>query len=531
METAIIAMETQLQQMLNNLQIAKNEAKEAQQKVAKLEVEISKFQSGIEMMKQFMPAITSEVCKQSVVDPSSNSEKMQEIASGKKPIAEGVSATSPEQTATGKDISKPLMADALPKSINSTNVETSPVQTVTGKDSSKPLMADALPKSINSVKTETGKKSWADIATEDEREPSSLVQLPLSGKKFYVLFNTPRKGIFSDWSQIAPLITGVKGAVHKSYPTMEAAKKALKDAEQMNGLKASSLEKLQPRVPAKKRQSIQEMVMARGGFKQNTPQNTYVFSPENRTMVNKKIFEWKKDEPNSEFYPIEIRGQTKIVLFPGADPVFAYTAYLMGYVKQIIIFEEFKFLSCFPRLFANCVEKFYNKIGRRETVINVRSSFPLLDETMKIRIPAINVAVMAMFNKQFEPFAEEIKLDIQLEDVLASIEGVYERTQKIDERSKLKVWYQSDSTILFGTSPKEIEDVDIRSLLRFEEMFKAMETGPLVNLQDEERKILCQKMQKYKGHSCQLCKSESSGPQTSEEGLQESEDEDFSVLV
>ncbi len=56
-------------------------------------------------------------------------------------------------------------------------------------------------------------------------------------KKFYVLFNTPRKGIYVAWSTVAPMINGVKGVIHKSYSTLEAAKKALAEFEQNQNLR------------------------------------------------------------------------------------------------------------------------------------------------------------------------------------------------------------------------------------------------------------------------------------------------------
>ncbi|GKA96379.1 hypothetical protein Tco_0818474 [Tanacetum coccineum] len=61
----------------------------------------------------------------------------------------------PEQTATGKEISNPLMADSLPKtiwlSIHMFYYEelAIPGQTATGKESSNPFMAGSLPKTIH----------------------------------------------------------------------------------------------------------------------------------------------------------------------------------------------------------------------------------------------------------------------------------------------------------------------------------------------------------------------------------------------
>jgi ribonuclease HI len=46
-------------------------------------------------------------------------------------------------------------------------------------------------------------------------------------KKFYVVWVGKQTGVFTDWSVVQPLVAGYPGAKHKSYPSMEDAKKAL----------------------------------------------------------------------------------------------------------------------------------------------------------------------------------------------------------------------------------------------------------------------------------------------------------------
>jgi ribonuclease HI len=45
-------------------------------------------------------------------------------------------------------------------------------------------------------------------------------------KKFYVVWVGKKTGVFTDWSVVQPLVAGYPGAKHKSYPSMEDAKKA-----------------------------------------------------------------------------------------------------------------------------------------------------------------------------------------------------------------------------------------------------------------------------------------------------------------
>ena len=46
-------------------------------------------------------------------------------------------------------------------------------------------------------------------------------------KKFYVVWVGKQTGVFTDWAVVQPLVAGYPGAKHKSYPSMEEAKKAL----------------------------------------------------------------------------------------------------------------------------------------------------------------------------------------------------------------------------------------------------------------------------------------------------------------
>ena len=45
-------------------------------------------------------------------------------------------------------------------------------------------------------------------------------------KKFYVVWVGKQTGVFTDWAVVQPLVAGYPGAKHKSYPSMEDAKKA-----------------------------------------------------------------------------------------------------------------------------------------------------------------------------------------------------------------------------------------------------------------------------------------------------------------
>ncbi|KAH6828267.1 hypothetical protein C2S53_014205 [Perilla frutescens var. hirtella] len=56
----------------------------------------------------------------------------------------------------------------------------------------------------------------------------------LKEKKFYVVFQGIRTGIFSSWEKCAPYVLDCRGSLYKSFPTEEEAKKAYDMYSQSN---------------------------------------------------------------------------------------------------------------------------------------------------------------------------------------------------------------------------------------------------------------------------------------------------------
>jgi flagellum-specific peptidoglycan hydrolase FlgJ len=96
--------------------------------------------------------------------------------------------------------------------------------------------------SAGSMPEEDTRKSWADKAEEESKEPKNgsdqlnVVVDPINeqlGKKVSVIFDGPMKGIYSNLA-IASLHINGKNVRHKAYPTMEEAKEAYKGFLQRN---------------------------------------------------------------------------------------------------------------------------------------------------------------------------------------------------------------------------------------------------------------------------------------------------------
>ncbi|MDO4714525.1 MAG: RNase H1/viroplasmin domain-containing protein [bacterium] len=48
----------------------------------------------------------------------------------------------------------------------------------------------------------------------------------MAEQKRYVIWEGKKKGIFSSWDKVKPLVTGIKGAKYKSFKTASLAQQA-----------------------------------------------------------------------------------------------------------------------------------------------------------------------------------------------------------------------------------------------------------------------------------------------------------------
>ncbi|GJZ69199.1 interactor of constitutive active ROPs 4-like protein [Tanacetum coccineum] len=127
--------------------------------------------------------------------------------------------TSPVQTATGKDLTNPLRADALLKSINKDN---------TGLSSSLSLNS----KLVYSSPSTFGKSKMINLATnplmqEPVFKPDYLKAAKKEEERYYVVFKGPRSGIYTTWGETQKICQEDK-STNKKFRTLEQAQMELR---------------------------------------------------------------------------------------------------------------------------------------------------------------------------------------------------------------------------------------------------------------------------------------------------------------
>ncbi|GJS49740.1 RNA-directed DNA polymerase, eukaryota, reverse transcriptase zinc-binding domain protein [Tanacetum coccineum] len=127
--------------------------------------------------------------------------------------------TSPVQTATGKDLTNPLRADALLKSINKDN---------TGLSSSLSLNSKLVYPSPSTF----GKSKMTNLATnplmqEPVFKPDYLKAAKQEEERYYVVFKGPRSGIYTTWGETQKICQEDK-STNKKFRTLEQAQMELR---------------------------------------------------------------------------------------------------------------------------------------------------------------------------------------------------------------------------------------------------------------------------------------------------------------
>ncbi|XP_019244614.1 PREDICTED: uncharacterized protein LOC109224493 [Nicotiana attenuata] len=298
------------------------------------------------------------------------------------------------------------------------------------------------------------KVSWADMV-EQEAQSTNMVNLPYREKKWYVLFNTPRKGIYQDWSQITPMINGVSGAIHKSFATLEGAKKAYAEFQQIAKIKAPAIPP-EPIIPTQRKLAVDRQQLYASIKKKEEMPKAFNFTKERRSEAVQAIFEWKEGEQQLKgSYPTYFKSQVKVILLPEVNLVLAYSMFLLGMVKQIIVFDSFKHLENFPPKMVDSIKRLWEVTRIRTLCITIRSSIPLFAEE-DIRVPSLSVITVTHFNGRLDPIEVPKELDFSEEAFYSSVKEVFEKSQSINDYSRFRILYRTSSTIMFGVSLNEL---------------------------------------------------------------------------
>nr|GFB03456.1 enzymatic polyprotein [Tanacetum cinerariifolium] len=247
-----------------------------------------------------------------------------------------------------------------------------------------------------------------------EKEIEKVLQNSSHEKpKWYVIFNGPFRGIYTDWATASTHIIG-KSISHKSYLTKEAAEKALE--ESYKTIATEETQKSKQFVSLN--QHLQSQTAKLNAFNRMKNIPTAKEKEEMRRPTVEKfqrlldsLMNYNEVHATMLFYPKKRRNiGPKAVFMPEASPKDIYDYYVHGLVDTIYINgETLKELQEFPVKVQGIIRGYKEVFARgRELFLKLRSSYPIFDKEQKLLVSSITVAQLGVSNKGYPDKDEKI---------------------------------------------------------------------------------------------------------------------------
>ncbi|KAI3701986.1 hypothetical protein L6452_27533 [Arctium lappa] len=315
--------------------------------------------------------------------------------------------------------------------IEKTRSIASPEQTASGKDLSSPLTPVAFAKS----QQEGSSSSSLDSLN---LRPNGEIQIPLkpkvntlvhsqecsSTKAYYVLFNGPKAGIYTSWNIAEQAVKGIYGVKHKKYNSYDKARVSANiytaAEEKDSKVKLGTIPKKTQHATQKLLEDMEDydLEATYTGFK-------YLYKKGRETTELSFVEE--------HYYTSDKRNISYFNYFPNAHPEFILEAYQYGLLKMIYPSDNLLELSKFPVEFRNVVKTYKKKCLKgsdREIFLKVQSSLIFWDDNEEPNQNIQEVAeqkLLTLISKVFD-ISKEDKLKFERENLMSPGDKVFSIT-------------------------------------------------------------------------------------------------------
>ncbi|KAL2455944.1 Uncharacterized protein Adt_47020 [Abeliophyllum distichum] len=376
------------------------------------------------------------------------------------------------------------------------------------------------------------------------------INTSFAGTKFYVIFDGPHRGYYTNWIQVEPLVKN-KPHKHKSFKTYTEAQKAFEDFHRTKGQSPIPFKQLfdhsqlvfspeymqkdirsRPRMP-QFRPPINDSLKATMSYKTAATSSNPPKIPD-RFKVLGKIPEKKEDLviPDirlEDFITLQEEARTigetapeknylgtldkkygQFIFLEGADPQMVRTAFHCGLIKLIIPgpnFEELQLIDDKLLQSLKDFRKFVIKSPNTFMILRFNSTIPFWDEN--------NVLIRGYHHIQIRT-TQQVEIDqpiegqshcvspILLEDWRAlSIQRVITGLKFFNGESKIKVNHSSKFILMTSKTSTNISTEGIKSICKFEGTFYNK-----INSPPSYNGHLCPALRSSlgKNHRCEFCK-------------------------
>ena len=250
-----------------------------------------------------------------------------------------------------------------------------------------------------------------------EEDVEEIVQKSSIGKKkWYVIFNGPFRGIYTDWALASPHIIG-QSVSHKSYTSQEEAQQALKEAYKT--------------VTTEEVQRSKRFISLNQGFQERLREGSHKMNPidlirkipttKEREEMKKptvekfqrlwdSVIHYNEVQATKSFYPSDIPVGPKVIFLPGAAPTDIHEYFVHGLVDTIYTdgtsIREFQ---QFPSEIQSIIKAYNAHFAKgRSLYFKLHSSYPIFDSNNhKLLVPSITLAELGVSNPEHYPDKKE----------------------------------------------------------------------------------------------------------------------------
>nr|GEY48725.1 hypothetical protein [Tanacetum cinerariifolium] len=348
-----------------------------------------------------------------------------------------------------------------------------------------------------------------------EEDIEKVLQNSSHGKPtWYVIFNGPLRGIYTDWETASTHIIG-NCVSPKSYLTKEAVEKALEELNKTIATeetqKSKQLVSLNQNLQSQtaKLNAFNRMKKISTGKEKDEMKRPIV---ENFQRLLDSLMNYNEVHATMLFYPKKRRNiRPNAVFMPEASLKDIYDYYVHGLVDTIYINgETLKELQEFP-LKVQGIIKGYKEVfvKGRELFLKIRSSYPIFDKEQKLLVPSITVAQLGVSNKDYLEKDEKIECTPPtIEDLVYSFMEVLVGSLKIGigprQKDKIKINYCSKNLLIYSKFQERIDEVLLKVLSDFEDQIELF-LGLLAPLPEDLKQKLCSYMTRNTRHHCYYC--------------------------
>ncbi|GER38010.1 transactivator/viroplasmin protein [Striga asiatica] len=352
-----------------------------------------------------------------------------------------------------------------------------------------------LPLKLETVQTEDSPSISKDKA---QKAQDPIDQQIDNSKKAYVIFDGPMKGVYQNWS-IAKLHIIGKPVRHKSYPSIEEAKEAYQkvyktistedgitsNKEMGYSRRFSSLEKIQEKL--------------KGTSSEPNESEFY----RNWRWVT----EYSEEISKECFYPIVNNTGAKAVFLPGANPAILSSFFNNGLITTIYLQEDpsksYDEISQLPSGIRKMAQQFNKLFAKgKEIYLKVQSTYPMFEDD-KIIKPK-HLVKIGMANGLY-PEIQQKNIKFSLNYFVEQINQFYNYSRQFGTtQAGFKILAEEEGLIVFSHTNKKATEHTIEKMVKFEEDLITL-TGNFSKIPEEVKRIICNQLQRYKSHKCQLC--------------------------